>query len=63
MIINTVDERRTSIQDSYSIRRSALQGRVPYFTTVAGAKAACAGMAAMAELQAYALQDLHAKLH
>jgi carbamoyl-phosphate synthase large subunit len=28
MIINTVDERRASIQDSYSIRRSALQGRV-----------------------------------
>ena len=63
MIINTVDERRTSIQDSYSIRRSALQGRVTYYTTVAGARAACAGMEAMGELRAYSLQDLHAKLH
>jgi carbamoyl-phosphate synthase large subunit len=63
MIINTVDERKTSIQDSYSIRRSALQGRVTYYTTVAGARAACAGLAAMAELRAYSLQGLHAKLH
>ncbi len=63
MIINTVDERRTSIQDSYSIRRSALQGRVTYYTTVAGARAACSGMQAMKELRAYSVQGLHARLH
>ncbi len=62
MIINTVDERRASIQDSYSIRRSALQGRVTYFTTMAGARAACTGMRDMQELRVYSVQKLHAAL-
>jgi carbamoyl-phosphate synthase large subunit len=62
MIINTTDERRASIQDSYSIRRSALQARVTYFTTLAGARAACAGMQHMQELRTYSLQALHASL-
>jgi carbamoyl-phosphate synthase large subunit len=62
MIINTVEDRRTAIQDSYSIRRSALQGRVTYFTTIAGARAACTGMQAMGELRAYSVQDLHSRL-
>jgi len=62
MIINTTDERRSSIQDSYSLRRSALQARVTYYTTVAGARAACTGMQQMRELRAYAVQELHARL-
>ena len=62
MIINTVDERRASIQDSYSIRRSALQGRVTYFTTIAGARAACTGMQDMQEMRVYSVQKLHAML-
>ena len=62
MIVNTTDERRGSIQDSYSIRRSALQGRVTYFTTVAGARAACAGIQHMQELRAYSVQALHKSL-
>jgi carbamoyl-phosphate synthase large subunit len=62
MIINTVDERRASIQDSYSIRRSALQGRVTYFTTMAGARAACTGMRDMQEMRVYSVQELHAAL-
>ena len=62
MIINTTDERRSSVQDSYSIRRSALQGRVTYYTTVAGARAACVGMQQMHELRAYSLQTLHGRL-
>ncbi|HWQ38881.1 MAG TPA: carbamoyl phosphate synthase large subunit, partial [Burkholderiales bacterium] len=63
MIINTVDEHPVSIQDSYSIRRSALQGRVTYFTTLAGARAACTGMEGMRELRVHSLQELHARLH
>ncbi len=62
MIINTVDERRASIQDSYSIRRSALQGRVTCFTTMAGARAACTGMRDMEEMRVYSVQELHAAL-
>ena len=62
LIINTTDERRSSIQDSYSLRRSALQGRVPYYTTVAGARAACTGMQQMQELRAYSVQELHGRV-
>ncbi len=62
LIVNTVEERRTAIQDSYSIRRSALQGRVTYYTTIAGARAACTGMRHMQELTAWPLQTLHARL-
>ena len=62
MIVNTVEDRRSAIQDSYSIRRSALQARVTYFTTIAGARAACTGMQHMQELTAYSVQGLHARL-
>ena len=62
LIVNTVEDRRSAIQDSYSIRRSALQGRVTYFTTIAGARAACVGMREMQELTAYSMQKLHATL-
>ena len=58
-IINTVKNKRSAIRDSYSIRHAALQGRVTYYTTLAGARAACVGMANMQELQAYNLQKLH----
>jgi carbamoyl-phosphate synthase large subunit len=62
LIVNTVEDRRSAIQDSYSIRRSALQARVTYFTTVSGARAACTGMQHMQELTAYSVQALHARL-
>jgi carbamoyl-phosphate synthase large subunit len=62
MIINSTGERQASIRDSYSIRRSALQARVPYFTTVAGARAGCIGMQQMRELRAYRVQSLHGLL-
>jgi len=59
LIINTVEDKRSAIQDSYSIRHAALQAKVTYYTTLAGARAACIGMAGMGELQAYSLQELH----
>jgi carbamoyl-phosphate synthase large subunit len=61
-IVNTVEDTRTAISDSRSIRTTALQARVTYFTTIAGAKAACAGMKHLSHLEPYRLQDLHAKL-
>jgi carbamoyl-phosphate synthase large subunit len=39
-----------------------LQNKVTYYTTLAGAKAACIGMAHMQELTVESLQDLHKKL-
>jgi carbamoyl-phosphate synthase large subunit len=62
-IVNTVDERRTSIADSRSIRTSALAARVTLYTTVEGAIAACAGMRHLEALETYALQSLHAQLN
>ncbi|MFN0315919.1 MAG: carbamoyl-phosphate synthase large subunit [Burkholderiales bacterium] len=62
MIVNTVEERKSAVEASYSIRRSALQARVTYFTTVAGARAACQGMRHMQELTPYSLQALHQRL-
>jgi carbamoyl-phosphate synthase large subunit len=63
LVINTVEEKRSAIQDSYHIRRAALQGRVSTYTTLAGARAAAVGMQGMGELVPYALQELHNQLH
>jgi carbamoyl-phosphate synthase large subunit len=62
LIINTVDERRASIQDSYSIRHEALKARVPLYTTVAGGRAAAYGIAHMKEWSVYSVQGLHRRL-
>jgi carbamoyl-phosphate synthase large subunit len=62
LIINTVEDKRSAIHDSYSIRHAVLQARATYYTTLAGARAACIGMANMRELEAYSLQKLHARL-
>ncbi len=62
LVVNTVEDTRKAIKDSYAIRRAALQHRVPVYTTIAGARAACAGMAEAREFHAYALQNLHKRL-
>jgi carbamoyl-phosphate synthase large subunit len=62
LIVNTVEEKRTAVRDSYSIRRAALQGRVALYTTLSGARAACNGLEQSGELRAYAVQALHARL-
>ncbi len=61
-IVNTVEDTRTAIADSRSLRTTALAQRVTYYTTIAGAKAACEGMKHVAQLEPYRLQDLHARL-
>jgi len=60
-IVNTT-EGRQAIADSYTIRRTALQHKVAYTTTLAGALAACQAMAALDGLSVYRLQDLHKEL-
>jgi carbamoyl-phosphate synthase large subunit len=62
LIINTVKNQRSAIRDSYSIRHAALQAKVTYYTTLAGARAACVGITNKRELQAYNLQKLHVQL-
>ena len=61
-IVNTVEDKRTAIRDSRSIRTSALAQRVTYYTTISGARAACTGMRHLAAPEPYRLQDLHASL-
>ena len=63
LIINTVDNKRSAMQDSYSIRHAALQGRVTYYTTLAGARAACLGMKYWVEWRVYDLQTQHLRLN
>ncbi len=63
LIVNTVDSRPSVMRDSYSIRHAALQGRVTYYTTLAGARAACIGMQHLAELQVYDVQSLHRRFN
>jgi len=46
LVINTVAGRQ-AIADSFDIRRSALLGNVPHYTTVAGARAAVHALAAL----------------
>ena len=60
-IVNVTEDKK-AVADSYEIRRSALQNKVTYYTTLAGAKAACIGMAHMTELNVESIQDLHKKL-
>ncbi|MDW3680799.1 carbamoyl-phosphate synthase large subunit [Cupriavidus sp. CV2] len=62
LVFTTVDETRTAIADSRSIRISALANRVPYYTTIAGARAAVEGLKHMQSLEVYDLQSLHASL-
>ncbi|XZG69817.1 carbamoyl-phosphate synthase large subunit [Chitinibacteraceae bacterium HSL-7] len=62
MIFNSVEERRQAIQDSASIRQEAMKARLPVFTTMAGARAACVGLRDFGEMRVYDVQGLHAKL-
>ncbi|CAG2152910.1 carbamoyl-phosphate synthase large subunit [Cupriavidus plantarum] len=62
LVFTTVDETRTAIADSRSIRIAALANRVPYYTTIAGARAAVEGLKHMQSLEVYDLQGLHASL-
>jgi len=62
LVVNTVQEKRVAIRDSYAIRREALTGQIPTFTTLAGARAAAVGLQGMRELVPYALQPLHERL-
>ncbi len=62
LVINTVEEKRNAINDSRTIRTSALGARVTTYTTIAGAEAAVEGMAHLNDLHVYDVQGLHASL-
>ena len=62
LVVNTVEEKRSAIQDSYVIRRAALTDQVPTYTTIAGARAAAIGLQSMRELIPYSTQALLRRL-
>ena len=57
-IVNTT-EGKQAIADSFSIRREALQQRVTYSTTVAGARALVHSMDFRSDGAVHSLQELH----
>ena len=60
-IVNTT-EGRQAISDSFSIRREALQHRVTYSTTIAGARALLHSLEFRGTGPVWSLQELHAEL-
>jgi carbamoyl-phosphate synthase large subunit len=61
-IVNVTEDKK-AVADSYEIRRSALQNKVTYYTTLAGARAACIGMSQTKEMEVHSIQDLHKQLN
>ena len=64
LVINTPRPDPHSLRDSFSIRRTALERKIPYFTTIAGAIAAAEAIGAMAAgpLGVKAVQDYHREM-
>jgi carbamoyl-phosphate synthase large subunit len=62
LIVNTT-EGKQAIADSYTIRRTALQNKVSYSTTLAGARATCMALEYLNTGNVNSLQDLHKELN
>ncbi|WP_227429869.1 carbamoyl-phosphate synthase large subunit [Psychrobacter sp. I-STPA6b] len=60
LIINTTEGKQAQ-EDSFSIRRNALQSKVFYVTTLGAADAVCKSYAIKLPFAVYKLQDLHAQ--
>ncbi len=60
LVINTVGDKKSQ-EDSYSIRRTALTQNVPYYTTIAGAKAMVNGLEAIKKekIDVNSIQEYH----
>jgi carbamoyl-phosphate synthase large subunit len=64
LVINTPQPDAQSLRDSFSIRRTALERKIPYFTTIAGAHAAVEAIAVLRQgaLTVKPLQEYHRSL-
>jgi carbamoyl-phosphate synthase large subunit len=58
LIVNTTEGIK-AVADSFTMRREALQRKVTYYTTMAGAKAACYALGELDAGDVNCLQDLH----
>ena len=61
LIVNTTEGKK-AITDSFTMRREALQQRITYYTTMAGARAACYALGELKVADVNCLQDLHRSL-
>jgi carbamoyl-phosphate synthase large subunit len=63
LVINTVGSDPTAVRDSASLRRTALLRGVPYFTTVAAARAGAGAIRALQNesIGVRSLQEIHPK--
>jgi carbamoyl-phosphate synthase large subunit len=61
LIINTTEGKK-AIADSFTIRAAALQYKVSYTTTLAGAKATCEALKFKSDKEVNRLQDLHQEI-
>ncbi|QKT02592.1 carbamoyl-phosphate synthase large subunit [Ectothiorhodospiraceae bacterium 2226] len=61
LIVNTTQGKQ-AIADSFTIRRNALNRKVTYATTLAGAQAMCLALKGREAADVYRLQDLHQEL-
>jgi carbamoyl-phosphate synthase large subunit len=61
LVVNTT-EGKSAIAESLSIRSAAIQRKLTYFTTIAGARASCAALPHLHNIEVSRLQDLHREL-
>ncbi len=61
LIVNTTEGKK-AIADSYYIRREALNHKIAYSTTIAGAEAICAALRIDGPDQIYSLHELHEEI-
>jgi len=64
LVITTVDADDRAVQDSFSMRRAALQRGIPYCTTLAAARASASAIQALraGTIGVRALQEIHARM-
>jgi carbamoyl-phosphate synthase large subunit len=62
LIVNTT-EGRQAVADSYEIRRAALQNKVAYTTTLAGAEAISIAIKDYEKIDVFSLQEIHHQLN
>lgn len=61
LVVNTTEGKK-AISDSFAIRRAALQHKVTYTTTMAGARVTCLALEELETYEVYCLQELHGEL-
>lgn len=61
IVVNTVNGEPEVIADSHSIRRTALQQRIPIYTTIAAARAIAESVKHIQCFDVYSVQQLHSQ--